>query len=284
MPDPIGTYSPEAVIEAIEANLVGVSISLGRTEDGVVFRGSDVTWVYTGYPSLSRVLRARFTPGQAEDRVAEIFDCFREWDAPVSWVVGPTTFPPQLGDLLKESGFDAGEVWMGMARDVPATDLAADPPADPPAPGPGAGPPLQITRATTKADLEAWTRIDGDAGVPSGDGPADPAIFSPENAGGDPRCRYYLGSVDGRPVARGLAYLQEDVVGLHWLGVDPGHRGHGYRTALARRALSDARQTGSRLAVMPARGPVRVLGDRLGFKPYCQLSVHAWPPASNPFA
>ena len=272
MPDPIGTFSPEAVIEAIEADLLGASVALGRTEDGVVFRGSDVTWVYTGYRSLSRVLRARFAPEQAEDRVAEVGDCFREWDAPVCWVVGPSSFPPNLPELLADAGFDAGELWLGLARDLAAVDVQ---------PSPTAG--CLVARVVSKIDLDLWTHVaaanDGD-GTEGGDHVPDPAtadIFSPENAGGDPRCRYYLATVNNRPVARGMAYVQGDVVGLHWLACEPAERGRGYQRAVIRRALADARATGARLAVVAARGGVQPALVSSGFKPYCQFTVHGWP-------
>ena len=274
MPEPIGAFSPEAVIEAIEDNLVGASASLGRTEDGVVFRGRDVTWVYTGYPTLSRVLRARFTEEQAEDRVAQICECFRGWDAPVSWVVGPTSWPPQLRELLRDSGFDAGEVWTGLAR-----DLTGDDPVAPPLP-----PAFAVTPATTTADLDAWAALDQNlvAREPAADGEntAAPTLFSPDNAGGAPRCRYYLATLDGKPVARGMAYASGDVVGLHLFTAAPGHRGKGYELAVACRVLSDARAAGGRMAVMHARGELQQLGQQLGFHPYCQFSVHAWPPVA----
>ena len=273
MPQPIGAYSPEAVIEAIEDNLVGASVSLGRTEDGVVFRGADVTWVYTGYRTLSRVLRARFTPEQAEDRVAQICDCFREWDAPVSWVVGPTSWPPKLRELLRDSGFDAGEVWTGLARDVPAEDATTVP----------LPPTFDIGLATSQADLTAWTEVDGDPadGDPTrGREGAGPVLFSPDNAGGAPRCRYYLATLGGRPVARGMAYTSRDVVGLHWFAVARDQRGRGFELAVARHALADARHAGAKLAVIHARGDLQRLGQQLGFRPYCQFSVHAWPPVT----
>ena len=274
MPKSIGAYSPEAVIAAIEDNLVGASTSLGRTEDGVVFRGADVTWVYTGHRSLSRVLRARFTPEQAEDRVAEIFDCFREWDAPVSWVVGPTSWPPGLADLLRDSGFDAGQTWTGLARAVPADDPAADPlPAG-----------FAIDRVTVGPDLAAWAAVNGGPAdtdpAGGGDASAAPDLFAPDNAGGDPRCRFYLATAGGRPVARGMAYQTGDVVGLYWFAVAPDHRGRGFEAALARRALADAGHAGARLAVIPARGLLHDLGQQLGFRPYCQFRVHAWPPVA----
>jgi len=266
MPDAIANFSPEAVIEAIEGNLIDASVAMGRTEDGVVFRGSDVTWVYTGYPALSRVMRARFTAEEAEDRVAEIAECFRQWNAPVTWVVGPSSFPPDLGDHLRESGFITSETWMGMAIDLMNLPQAANPAA------------LRIELVTEKAQLDAWTMISTEMWTgEAADGAM--SIFSPENAGSDPRCRYYLGYVNRKPAVRGMACVVGDTVGLYWINSKPEFADAGYDAELAVRALSDARDSGARMGVMPARANSS-LAQRLGFKPYCQFKAYAWPASS----
>ncbi len=266
MPDSIANCSPEAVIEAIENNLIDASVALGRTEDGVVFRGSDVTWIYTGYRALSRVIRARFSALEAEDRVAEIAECFRQWDAPVAWVIGPTSFPPELGGYLQDSGFRISETWMGMAVDL----------AQLPAPGNTS---LKIELITEKAQLETWAMLNNDQWTGNA---ADGAlnIFSPENAGGDPRCRYYLGYMNNKPVVRGMACVRGDVAGLYWLNAKPGLGEEGFDFALALRALSDARESGARLGVMPVRVQSSALCKRLGFAPYCQFNIYGWPAAA----
>jgi hypothetical protein len=266
MPDPIANLSPESVIEAIEGNLIDASVALGRTEDGVVFRGSDVTWVYTGYPALSRVMRARFAPEEAEDRVAEIAECFRQWNAPVAWVVGPSSFPPELGDHLRESGFITSEIWMGMAIDL--IDL-------PRVPSPAS---LKIELITETEQLKTWALLSTEMWTGEATEGAL-SIFSPDNAGSDPRCRYYLGYVGGKPVARGMACVRGETAGLYWINSKPEFAEEGYDQALAIRALSDARDSGARLGVMPARTH-NTLSQRLGFKPYCQFNIYAWPASS----
>jgi hypothetical protein len=271
MPEPIANYSPESVIEAIETNLIDSSVALGRTEEGVVFRGSDVTWVYTGYRALSRVMRARFSPEEAEDRVAEIAECFRQWDAPVMWVIGPSTWPPELKDYLHDSGFNTNENWMGLAVDLQAIPTPAAQKES-----------LRIELVTEKPQLDAWTLLSDEMW------PADAKagalnIFSPENAGGDPRCRYYLGYIGDKPVVRGMACVRGETAGLYWINTKPEYREHGYDLALATRALIDAREGGAKLGVMPVRGPGSTF-EKLGFKPYCQFNVYAWPasPAKIP--
>jgi GNAT superfamily N-acetyltransferase len=275
MPDWIGTFSPEAVIEAIESDLVGASVALGRSDDGVVYRGADVTWVDTGHGALSRVLRARFAAERVEDRVAEVIDCFRHWDAPVRWVVGPTSWPPRLGDALQASGFDAGQTWLGLAR-----DLSLDPSGPPPASGDAGPAACRVARATTERELADWSAVGGH-GDDGADAPSarTSALFAPENAGGEHRCRFYLATLDGRPVARCMSHVQGEVVGLHWLDVVPEHRGRGFRSTVARLAMDEARAAGARLAVLVAPATSQALAGRLGFRPYCQFTVHAWPPS-----
>ena len=269
MPEPIANFSPESVIEAIEGNLIDSSVALGRTEEGVVFRGSDVTWVYTGYGALSRVMRARFSPEEAEDRVAEIAECFRQWDAPVVWVIGPSSWPPQLSEYLHDSGFQSNEIWMGTAVDlqkVPDQLVRKDA--------------LRIELITEKEQLEAWTLLSNE--MWTGDAASGAmSIFSPENAGGDPRCRYYLGYLGAKPVVRGMACARGDIAGLYWINVKPEYREHGYDVVLAARALIDAREGGAKLGVMPVRSVASPICEKLGFKPYCQFNLYVWP-ASPP--
>jgi GNAT superfamily N-acetyltransferase len=272
MPQVIGNLSPEAVIEAIEGNLVDASTALGRTMDGVVFRGTDVTWVYTGFPSLSRVLLARFPQEDAEDRVAEILSYFKQWDAGVSWVVGPTSWPPKLGEYLHNQGFGSSEMWTGMAMNL--VDL---PPHSPPnAPG------VRIETVDDDEGLRLWATLSPESAAAHEEAEGSLNVFAPQNAGSETHSRFYLAYVDGAPASRCMSFSRGGVVGLYWISTLPEHRGKGLGTAVGRRALEDARTLGSRVAVMPAPNRGLALCERLGFQAYCQFSVYAWPPAPIP--
>ena len=257
---PIAELSPEGVIEAIETNLVDASAALGRTMDGVVYKGSDVMWVYTGFPALSRVMLARFPQEEAEDRVAEILSYFKQWDAAVSWVVGPTSWPPKLGEYLHNQGFGSSELWTGMAVNLATLPEALD---------------------DRPAGLRSWATLSAEPGAKPED-EAAVGVFSADNAGSDARSRFYLAYLDGKPVARCMSYNRGDTIGLYWLTTLPQHRGHGIAGAIGHRALADARDTGGRLAVMPAPLRSHSLCERLGFRAYCQFSVYVWPPAPIP--
>jgi ribosomal protein S18 acetylase RimI-like enzyme len=260
MPEAIGSFSPSAVIEAIEASLVDSSTALGRSEDGIVFHGSDVTWVYSGCPTLSRILCARFTSEGVQDRVLEILGYFKSWDASVSWVVGPTSYPPALGDYLHASGFGICETWIGMAKNL--ADL-------PKIESPGG---FTVRHIQDDASLHTWgtlCRQDREAN-----------IFAPENAGGDSRSRYYLGYLNGEPISRAMTFRRDDVAGLYWVATINEHRHKGFCAAMVRHAMEDAAASGAKAMVMAVSADGQSFCENLGFKPYCQFDVYNWPPPS----
>jgi hypothetical protein len=269
MPQGISKHSPEDVINAIESNLVDFSTTLGRTDDGVVFRGSDVTWVYTGLPSLSRVLQARFSPEDAKDRVGEILAYFKQWDASVTWVVGPSSFPPRISDSLQSNGFGSPETWSGMAVDLATLPAKLDRPDS-----------LRIRIAADESSLRTWASL-----MPDHNGSETEAIaemFSPNNAGGDPRTKYYLGYLNGKPVGRCMAFTSEETVGLYWVNTLPGTANQNVAALLVHRALSDAKTAGAKIGVMAVPPAGEALCTKLGFKPYCQFHAYGWPPSPLP--
>jgi hypothetical protein len=134
---------------------------------------------------------------------------------------------------------------------------------------------LRVERVVDPESLAAWARLGDETGPET-----DPAvtIFSPANAGGDPRCRFYLGFAGGKPVSRGMAFLRGDTVGLYWLDKLPDRSDSGSERAVIARALQDARTAGAVTAVVPAGTAVRATLTELGFKSYCQFNVYSWPP------
>ena len=269
LPQIITDLSPQAVVDAIESNLIEASATLGRSANGVVYRGPDVAWVYTGFPLLSRVMRARFSSEEAEDRVSKILGCFKKWDASVSWIISPGSSPMKLGELLHNAGFGSSESRSAMAMTL-STDLADSDPAWPVG--------LRIQTVSDEVGLRAWATLSSDA-VFHGDSDGAVQIFSPANAGGDSRCRYYLGYLDGQPIARAMSFADGDVTVIYWLTTLRTHRGRGVGKAMAHRLLSDARQSGSRMAVISTPQTGLELCRQMGFKSYCQFHVYHWPPS-----
>jgi hypothetical protein len=246
-------------------------MAMGRTPDGVVLRGNDVAWVYTGFATLNRVLGGRFTDEEAEDRVAEIAECFHQWNAPVSWMTGPSTWPPQLADYLNDNGFVRSEITTGMAA-----DLRSPLPPAPVIEG------LRIELLADPEQFKIWTTLNTEP-WPREATAAAKAILTPDNAGSDPRCRFYLGYLHNQPVVRGMACVKGDVAGLHWISTATDHRDSeaesALQIALANRALSDARDAEANLAVLVTPHPASLLCRQFHFQTFCLFTSYGWPAA-----
>jgi GNAT superfamily N-acetyltransferase len=152
-----------------------------------------------------------------------------------------------------------------------ATDLTADLPE----PAWPAG--LRVALVSDAAALAAWAAL-GTEPTTKERVDRSPGIFAPDNAGGDARCKYYLGYLNGSPVARGMTFSRKDSVGLYWLSTLAQHQGNGIGAAMAHRALSDARAAGAKLAVMAGADNSRPLVRQFGFHTYCQFNIFSWPP------
>jgi hypothetical protein len=77
----------------------------------------DVVWGTTGLPlsALNGAAAATFTEATADARIDHILDYFQELKIDISWLVGPTSTPADLGDRLAARGLVADGVEPGMA-------------------------------------------------------------------------------------------------------------------------------------------------------------------------
>ena len=86
--------------------------------------------------------------------------------------------------------------------------------------------------------------------------------------------RCYLGEFDGEPVTTGVGVTFGDSVGIFNIATPPGHRRHGYGSAVTARTIRDGLSCGARWAWLqssPAGYPVY---QRLGFQTV--ESWHCW--------
>lgn len=86
-----------------------------------------------------------------------------------------------------------------------------------------------------------------------------------ERLAATPGMAYYLGLLDGEPVATALGSLCGDSIGIFNVATLPGHRGRGFGTALSARAVHDGFDRGARLAFLQASGTGESVYRSLGF-------------------
>ena len=96
--------------------------SLSPTPESVVIDRPD--WVQLRTPShpepnLNCVVLARLDPDQADARIAEVVQVYREQGLPLRWVVGPSSTPGDLSARLVRAGVPVSAAALGMHMPVP---------------------------------------------------------------------------------------------------------------------------------------------------------------------
>jgi GNAT superfamily N-acetyltransferase len=88
-----------------------------------------------------------------------------------------------------------------------------------------------------------------------------------------------VGSLDGRPVACGTAYLTGPTAGLYNIATleDVRSRGVGYAVTTALMEL--ARAAGAEHAILHATDTGRPVYERAGFVEVCQVPQYVWMPS-----
>jgi ribosomal protein S18 acetylase RimI-like enzyme len=217
--------------------------------------------VITGLPTplFNAVVRARLDPARADAEVAQTLERFRQRGAPMVWLVGPTSQPANLGELLVRNGLEHGYDEPGMAVSL---DMLPD---NWPAPDS-----LIVERVDDEATLRDWCGFAG-----------DPAMIqmlltwlSRASLGEGRAIVNYLGRLDGRPVATASLVLAAGVAGIYNVATVPEVRRRGVGTHMTLRPLQDARAAGYRFGVLHSSRMGLEVYRRLGFSELCTISQY----------
>ena len=93
---------------------------------------------------------------------------------------------------------------------------------------------------------------------------------------GQEQIRYYLGRIEGRPVATAAQFFWGGLGGIWWVTTVPEFRKRGVASDITRAALVDAKHLGYRAVMLEALPGVIPMYRRLGFKEYCRINVYRW--------
>lgn len=258
--------SPDALVSAIEANtcdafaLWATALGAGWHDDG------DVRWFVSGVPLQlwNGVMRAQFAAGDVEARIEVTLRHFAADQVPLSWLIGPSTRPHDLGRRLEAHGLTFDSESPGMAAQLHHLPIAT-------AQTPG----LTITEVGNDAALAQWieTMVIGSE-LPDVVRAQLLQLHARHGYHRLDAVRYFLGAVNGTPVATSLLFLSAGVAGIYCVATVPSARGRGIGSAMTVAPLQVARDLGYTIGVLQSSQMGLSIYRRLGFQEYCTFSLY----------
>ncbi|HEU0028797.1 MAG TPA: GNAT family N-acetyltransferase [Ktedonobacterales bacterium] len=258
------------LVEALEANTAAAYADLARNPQGDVYSGPDMVRFVSGLPVhiFNGVAGARL----AEERLGAILDetlgRFKARAVPMIWWVGPSDRPEDLGARLEAHGLSYDGGTPGMAVEIAALSQEA-----------AAIPSLSVTPVTTENDVTEWARVAARGfGMPEEVTPALVEMGARHCLGGDSPWAYYLGRLEGQPVATAMMYPCAGVAGIYCVATVPEARRRGIGAELTRVALERAGEQGYRVGILQASGMGFPVYYRMGFETVLTFQLYSWTP------
>lgn len=250
-------------VEAIEGNFMAWTSLATVLPGGELIEEADCTSYRTAvrYPHFNGVLRARFAPGSAEERVRELVAGFDARGTPMDWWLMPSSTPAELPHHLRANGFHRGGNWPGMAVEL---DRMVDDRSD-----------LRGFRCTKTGDdqeLAIWMSVHARCfRTAESERGAVGDIYRRLVEDRSSDLRHYLGWYRGEPVAVASLFLAGGVAGVYNIGTLPEVRGRGIGRRMTVVGLRNAREAGYRIGVLGASQMGLPMYRSLGFREYCRL-------------
>jgi ribosomal protein S18 acetylase RimI-like enzyme len=256
----------DALLAAMESNMVAFWSSYGRAQGSTLHATSDVVWFYTGIQVavFNGVLSARLTPNGLKATHDRLQAKINEQGAPALWWIGPGSKPDHIGALLEEYGLEPAGETPGMAIDLAEVDSK-----------PGTIPNLTIEKVSDTEMQTLWGRICS-AGMGVSEAAID-ALARLEATLSDPQYKAqqrYIGFLDGTPVATSALVLDSGVAGIYAVATIPEARRKGIGRIMTVMPLLEARQMGYRVGILQASGMGHPLYKKIGFEDVCKYRLY----------
>jgi ribosomal protein S18 acetylase RimI-like enzyme len=254
--------------QAIDDSFIDVFAAFcTATPNAVLQIKGDAILYASGFSSslLNGVLGAKFSAETMAKRVREVLAYFEKRKLPMTFFVGPGCTPHDLDDFLQRQGLVPGWSRPGMAMDLGdieprklPTGLEIRPVENMVSLGVCAD---TFARGfgTDMASVE-WLRT-----LVMGYGISDTR-------------RWFLGYLDGKPMASSLLVLHRGLAGIYCVATLQEARGRGIGAALTREPMLIAKNLGYDFAILQSSKMGLPVYERLGFKEYCRIRAYIWMP------
>jgi ribosomal protein S18 acetylase RimI-like enzyme len=258
-------FSTPALTDAIEANLIARSLYLPLTLGGEV-QGPNPLWFVTGeaLPTSNGVVKAQLEPQSLDASIQDVLSPFKAQGRPLTWWVGPSTVPGDLGKHLQRHGLIHNRDMMGMAADLNALHADATPGA------------LELEPVRTREMLSQWYQMSL-LGFPISFNQAHFDALAAISLDATHPLQNYIGRLNGKIVAISSLFLGGGVAGLYNLVTHPEARGKGIGAWMTVETFEQARLRGYRIGTLQTTYPNALrLYHRLGFQVYCKIGIYRY--------
>jgi len=263
---PFADYSTDDLIRAIKANWAEYFRFSGRFSGAKVDECPEFMRFSCAVPTafFNGVFHTKLVPGRVDAAIEETIAHFQSRNVPAfSWWLEPDMQPTNLGEYLESHGLALQEGPTGMAIDLENVQTELPSPAG-----------LNIEVIHDEETLRPWSSV-----CATCFGLTDFEEYSHNwwaALGFDLPIRYYLGLLNGEPVATSALLLAEDVAGVYCVGVLPDARKQGIGAAVTIPPLLDARAEGCRVGILQASSMGYSVYRRVGFVEYCKMEHYVW--------
>lgn len=264
--------SEATLAAAIDANQAAQFGLLAEYMGGETHDEPDALWFRTGsdYALFNGVMRARLPAECAAERIAELLAAFRGQGLPMTWHVGTSSAPDDLGVRLQRQG-----LWRELGEPGMAAELAQLPDARRWVAG------LTVLPVRDEATFGVWLEVmargfEMPAVARDGIGLACRRYgFAPQAA-----MRHYLGLLHEEPVAASTLYLAHGVAGIYNVATLPRARRRGIGAAMTLAPLLEARGEGYAIGVLQSSKMGLNVYWQLGFRPYTRIVQYGLHPGA----
>lgn len=250
----------------MEANVYASAISWGRLLDATFHEEAEQSWFISGIPfnMFNAVIRAQFTPDEADTKIDELLRHFTQRNIPMVWLLSPSSRPTDLANRLEVRGLGGEDVGVGMAVDLLTLNDDRPLPEE-----------LTIKQVEDGAMLKTWLHVlSVGSGFPEAVEEQLFKLCDTHTFVHNPLVHYYLGFLNDKPVTTSTLFLAGGVAGIYNVATVPQARRRGVGSALTAAPLHAARVMGYHIGILQASQMGLGVYRRLGFREYCRFAFY----------
>ena len=253
--------SEEDIANLIEYNTAKFFLNLGRLNGDEICDAPEIKYIFTKN-WFSRIFMANFNESDLSTHIEQIVSMIRNLNISASWYITPQSCPVYLQNTLKDYGFTYKDDWSAMAFDLENVPESFDSPEG-----------MEIKEVLNLEELKIWTDILVKSFEFSEIVQSYKKYFI--NAGLEsPNSHYYLGFLNGKPVATGVLFDGEGAAGLFYIGTVTEARRQGIAKAMVCYLLSTAKKKGYSISVLQASEMGYPVYKKIGFKKYYTTKIY----------